>query len=757
MIKKILKFFTFWKIVILLLVAGVWFWIYKYTNKSSADTTTILNAVVKKSSIEDSIKVIGSAQLVDEQKIRFNQNWKVAAVFFKDWDKVKKWQIIAQLDQQDILNNISQAEISLKDSRIRLQEKTKWPEQADLLKSKNDIQTTENKIKVANNELVNLQTDKENKRVDLENQINTAENKLKLSTDQLSNLLVEKDNKSADLQAQLASKNQDLTNKTNDLSLLKEQYDLLLKQEGKSLSDFDIDNSKTLETSVTDVRKYLIDADNIMLSIDQVFWISDENRWKNDAFESYLSAKNSQYKINTENDWSKAKWLFNQANQIYNDIQTQWKTTENVKKLLNATQSAYETLILASKSALSAVQASTSTSTYSQTQIDSHSSSMQSNINSAQSNFDKVKTSIVNIEKLTDPTLKQLESNTNISQKKNSIDTLQASLTTLNNDIKTLNNSITLNWKTYETKVKEIQYQISEQQLNINELKNSLKYNMSDYDLKIAQKQNDIENLKNTLDINNESLIVLEKGTTAEQLALAKNDIAKQELSLENAKKNLTKYIIEAPFDGVIRKIDFKVWDNIVADEQKYVYIENPNLIQITATLDQLDIVKVQVWQSVRVVFDAYPNSELTWTVEEVNSTPIESSWVTSYQVKITLDKWQYKIYSWMSAKVYIIVNKKSDILTLPFSFVQKRNSRSFVTVSNNWKEEQREIVTGISTSNEIEIVSGVDEWEKVIRKITIPKSSTSTNTQQRSLLQWPWWWGWWFGWGGWNRVRVQN
>jgi len=40
---------------------------------------------------------------------------------------------------------------------------------------------------------------------------------------------------------------------------------------------------------------------------------------------------------------------------------------------------------------------------------------------------------------------------------------------------------------------------------------------------------------------------------------LAKNDIAKQRLSLENTKKNLEKYQLEAPFDGVIRKIDFKV------------------------------------------------------------------------------------------------------------------------------------------------------------------------------------------------------
>jgi hypothetical protein len=61
------------------------------------------------------------------------------------------------------------------------------------------------------------------------------------------------------------------------------------------------------------------------------------------------------------------------------------------------------------------------------------------------------------------------------------------------------------------------------------------------------------------LEVLNENLRVLERGSTEEQISLAKNEIAKQQLSLENAKKNLDKYELVAPFDGILRKIDFKM------------------------------------------------------------------------------------------------------------------------------------------------------------------------------------------------------
>lgn len=67
-------------------------------------------------------------------------------------------------------------------------------------------------------------------------------------------------------------------------------------------------------------------------------------------------------------------------------------------------------------------------------------------------------------------------------------------------------------------------------------------------------------------------------------------------MTLTSANKDLEKYQLEAPFEWVIKTIDYQVWDNILSDSDKSVYIENPNLLQISISLDQVDIINVELW-----------------------------------------------------------------------------------------------------------------------------------------------------------------
>jgi hypothetical protein len=102
--------------------------------------------------------------------------------------------------------------------------------------------------------------------------------------------------------------------------------------------------------------------------------------------------------------------------------------------------------------------------------------------------------------------------------------------------------------------------------------------------------------LEKMLDIYNEKLVDVKEWSSEQQIQLARNDIKKQELSLANTNKLLEKYILEAPFDWTVRKIDFKLWDKLISDEQKFVYLENPDLLEMTTLLDQIDIVKIEEW-----------------------------------------------------------------------------------------------------------------------------------------------------------------
>jgi multidrug resistance efflux pump len=55
--------------------------------------------------------------------------------------------------------------------------------------------------------------------------------------------------------------------------------------------------------------------------------------------------------------------------------------------------------------------------------------------------------------------------------------------------------------------------------------------------------------------------------------------------------------------------------------EEKYVYIENPDNLEIQLEVDQTDIVKIQIGMSVQIFLDALTYCPYTGTLLEIDTT----------------------------------------------------------------------------------------------------------------------------------------
>ncbi|MDP2104242.1 MAG: hypothetical protein Q8K26_04960, partial [Candidatus Gracilibacteria bacterium] len=167
---------------------------------------------------------------------------------------------------------------------------------------------------------------------------------------------------------------------------------------------------------------------------------------------------------------------------------------------------------------------------------------------------------------------------------------------------------------------------------------------------------------------------------------------------------------------------------NLTADEQKFIYVENPNLVEISATLDQLDIVKISLNQEAKITFDSYPDKEFVGTVSEKDSTPAETSGVTSYSITIALDKGDTNIYSSMTAKVNILVESKKGIVIIPTSYIEETSGKKYVLVKDKGQEVKKEVTTGLTDDTNMEITDGLNPGDIILKKITSAvKSGTSS------------------------------
>lgn len=628
--------------------------------------------------IKKSIEVSWDAELVDEQSLKFNKAWTITKVNFKAWDSVKKWETIAEIDNSDAYDTIEEAKINLENAEISLEQLYEWPDETNILQSKNSIISAENSLELAKIEFENLKVTQKNALDKMLENIETSKKELESSK--------------------------------SSLELAKNDLETLKKEKENSLSNTTNSKSTTITNIEDNFKNYLFDLEWVIEDADYIMWVSQENKDKNDDFEKYLWIEDSVSKSDAKVNLVKLIWLYSEIEKEVNSYDKSWDK-EKIITILNSFIEIYELAYKTSDFIYKTVDASiVSLWALTQSEIDSMKNTISWNRTSTLSKVTSIKSSINTLNTLTDTDL-VYESNTNsIASKEESIKTSILS--------------------------------IEKQELSIKNAVKSYDETVSSYSTTLNSKQKDLDSKTRSVEIAKMNYDDLFEGPTDENVRKANNSIKQAQLKLESANENLEDYILTAPFDWVVRKIDYMVWDNLTTDTDKYVYIENPNLLEITVMLDQIDIVWVKLWMQATITFDAYSTTPVNAIISSIDTTPTSTSWVVSYEVKLVLDddSFNEKVLSWFSADVEIITESKEDILLLKTSAITEKDNKYYVNLVKDWKQVETEVEIGIASDWMTEIISWINEWDEVSLTTFVSTSTTEEETST-SLFSPPTWW----------------
>lgn len=504
------------------------------------------------------------------------------------------------------------------------------------------------------------------------NSIFNAQSNYNTAINELDNLKITQENTIAKLE-------KNIENQAKELQLTKQSQSnsLTTKESSKNTTVINIEDW---------FKTYIATIEDIIEESDIILGVSQDRKSENDDYESYLWAKDSNIKNEAKNYLRESFNLYDNLKITVSNYDNSWERKkiipilqENLtvfKTLYNTTDALYKTI---------------------DNSIESIGSLSQSDINSMKQ------------------TISQARS-TSLSK----IDSINSEINTLNwltdTQLESSNNTLSISKMTsdLENSVKE------------------LETTKTKYDIEYNSKVADVESKKENLEISKLSLIELNEGPTTNNVIKSKNSITQAELRLESAYEDLDDYILKAPFDGVVRKIDYRPGDNLKDDNNKYVYIENPNLLEVNVMLDQIDIVQVEKDNTALVTFDAYAWEVVKAKISNIDTTPIKVSWVVSYQVTLVLDDPDFdkKVLSWMTADVEIINEFKEKILLLPTSAITIQWDNKYVNLYNNGEIIKTLIETGLSNNGKTEIISGLKKWDTVMIwtfKIVWEKDKQST------------------------------
>jgi HlyD family secretion protein len=215
---------------------------------------------------------------------------------------------------------------------------------------------------------------------------------------------------------------------------------------------------------------------------------------------------------------------------------------------------------------------------------------------------------------------------------------------------------------------------------------------------------------------------------SASNLVSREAAVARAEVGVRSAQRDLDLATLKAPFAATVAAIDMRVGEP--ADGTSIITVVDLSSFHVDVPVDELDIASVQSGQRVEITVDALPGTVIGGSVTGIAPQATRSDQgTTTYEVTVTLDAGNDGVRPGMTAVVDIITEEKADAVLVPRRAVRSEGGRSYVYVPNpnlvpqptvagaqqTPPGDRREVEIGLSNAEFVEVLSGLSAGDTVI------------------------------------------
>ncbi len=206
---------------------------------------------------------------------------------------------------------------------------------------------------------------------------------------------------------------------------------------------------------------------------------------------------------------------------------------------------------------------------------------------------------------------------------------------------------------------------------------------------------------------------------------------------------------VASPMDGVVIRRPVELGDTVTSGVSSFnagtvlMTVADVETMIIKAGVNEVDIGKVRLEQPVKVSLDAYPKVKFAGTIKRIAPAARLEDKVKVFDVEITIDRQGAELRTGMTANIDVIGEKREKVLTVPVESLFRKDDVEFVYLKkaeatpaasagfltsvfagtkkddpaakldekDKWKEkfEVREVETGLSSVEKVQIVKGLD------------------------------------------------
>lgn len=239
--------------------------------------------------------------------------------------------------------------------------------------------------------------------------------------------------------------------------------------------------------------------------------------------------------------------------------------------------------------------------------------------------------------------------------------------------------------------------------------------------------------------------------------------VVSAEAALKEAAENLTKTSVYAPMTGTISMLLVELGERVAGTNlmagTEMLRVADLSRMEAQVQVNENDIVRVSLGDTALIEVDAYLDRKFRGVVTEIansaKTTGVSADQVTNFDVKILVLPESYAeleketgsnpFRPGMSATVDIQTETKKEIITVPIQSVTTRvdttkvvssnddDIRTLVFLTDGEYALARDVKTGIQDNNYIEVVSGINEKDRVISS---PFTAISKKLSDSTLVE---------------------
>lgn len=185
-------------------------------------------------------------------------------------------------------------------------------------------------------------------------------------------------------------------------------------------------------------------------------------------------------------------------------------------------------------------------------------------------------------------------------------------------------------------------------------------------------------------------------------------------MNYESAQKDyeIAKQGITADFDGIVTELA-AIEGMPVGESMQLLTLENTEKLKVTISLGKYDLAKIKEGQSAEIII---LDNSYTGKITKIDKMAIASTnGFLQVGAEVEIENPDENIVLGLDAKVKVLVNTAVDVLMIPVAALNADKNGDFVYIMENGIVVRKDVVTGISSTEFIEVKEGLNESDKVI------------------------------------------